>query len=136
MSLVLFMGVFCLAEQTLILKLNDGSDIIPALEKLAKDKAINYGFIESGCGKLKDFEIISHEQKGSVNRTLFKQQFELDAISGKIQRTKESGFTIIVRVSVSSTGFTPKAGQLISGKAAGCLELGIRKVDLKKIIEA
>jgi hypothetical protein len=37
---------------------------------------------------------------------------------------------------VSSSGFTPITGELVSGKAAGSLQITIRKVDLKKMIEA
>lgn len=125
-----------MAENTFVLKLTDGSDIFAEVEKLVKDNDIGYGMFVSGCGRLKQFELISHEQKGGLSRMKFENDFELDAISGKVQKTKAGNVTANIRVSITRTGFTPKAGQLITGKAAKGLELGIRKVDLKKIIEA
>ena len=37
---------------------------------------------------------------------------------------------------VSSSGFTPITGELLNGKVAGSLQIVIRKVDMKKMIEA
>jgi len=125
-----------LVEKTLVLKLSDDADIVTELEKLAKENSVEYGMLLSGCGKIKEFELISHEQKGGVGRTKFEKEFEVNAISGKIQIHKSGKIDSNIRISVTSTGFTPKAGQLVKGKAAGQLEIGIRKIDFKKIIEA
>ena len=125
-----------MAENTLILKLTDGSDIMTELGKLAKEKEISYGFIVSGCGKIKDFEIVSHGRSATINTFRSETPYELDAISGKIEMNKKNGLNITVRVTVSSTGFTAKVGQLVNGKASGALEIEIRKVDLKKMIIA
>lgn len=125
-----------MTEGTFVLKLGEGADIFAGLEKLARENNIDYGLLVSGCGKIKGFELISHEQKGGIGRMKFENEFELNAISGKIQKTKAGTVTTNIRVSVTSTGFTPKAGQLISGKASKNLELGVRKIDFRKIIEA
>ena len=125
-----------MVEKTLVLKLSDGADIIAEIEKLVKENSVNYGMLVSGCGKIKEFELISHKQKGGVDKIRFEKEFEVNAISGKIQMGESGKINSNIRVSVTSTGFTQKAGQLIKGKAAGQLEIGIRKIDFGKIIEA
>jgi len=125
-----------MAGNTFVLKLGDGSDLFEGLEKLVKENRIEYGMLVSGWGKLKEFELITHETKGGVNKASFDSAFELNAISGKVLLSRSGKFDASIRVSVSSTGFTPKAGQLVKGKAASSLEIGIRKIDFGKIIEA
>ncbi|MEM0360498.1 MAG: DNA-binding protein [Candidatus Diapherotrites archaeon] len=124
-----------MAETTCVLKLGDGADIMEGLQKIADEKGIDYGFLVSCSGRIKEFELLSTSSGGGVDKMKFVNPFEVNAISGKIQKQKGK-LTSHIRVSVTSTGFTPLAGQLISGKAAGSFEISIRKVDMKKIIEA
>ncbi len=130
-----FFGVKKMPETTCVLKLKDDSDIMKELENLARDNSISYGLIVSGFGKLKEFELVSNAPAGGVNKMNFASAFELNAISGKVQ-IERGKFVPHIRVSVTSTGFTPVSGQLIRGKAAGKLEIGIRKIDTSRIIEA
>lgn len=127
---------FFLAGKTFVLRLGDGSDVIEGLERLAEEKEIDYGLLVSGCGRIRDFELVLHEPGGGVNRMKFEGEFELNAISGKIKAEKSGKINVNVKVLVASTGFTPKAGQLVSGNAAGMLEIGVRKVGFEGIIEA
>jgi len=125
-----------MAENTFILKLTDGSDLMAGLEKLAKENGISYGFIVSGCGKITDFQLVSHCRNAGVDTFESKSEYALDAISGKMENNKKNGFRLEVRAAISSTGFTAKVGQLIKAKASGTLEIEVKKVDLKKIIIA
>jgi len=125
-----------LTENTFVLKLTDGSDILAALEKFAKENSIGYGTFVSGCGKLKNFELISNERSAGLGKMKSDKEFELEAVSGKMQIDKNGKVTTNIRVSITSSGFTPKAGQLISGKASKGLEISIRKMGSKKMIEA
>ena len=122
-------------ENTFVLKLSNGADVLTELKKLGEEKQIDYGLIVSGTGSLKDMELISNEPKGGIASLRFDSPVEMHAISGKIQ-TRKGVVTVDVRVSVTGTGFTPKAGQLVHALASGSLEIGVRKVDLGKIIEA
>ncbi len=115
--------------------LDDGEDIFTALETFAKENDIVYGFVAGGKGAIKDFSIISHGQRGTVERVDYKREFEVNALSGKIEyRNKEA--RIKMNALISSSGFTPVTGELLSGKAAGSLQITIKKVDLSKMIEA
>lgn len=125
-----------MGENTFVLKLNDSADIIEGIEKLAKEQEIDYGMFISASGKIKNFELVSNEPKSGLSKNRFDSEFGLQAISGKIQRNRDGKVSSNIRVSVTSrSSYTPQAGQLLSGKASGVLEIGIRKVDLKKIIE-
>lgn len=63
------------------------------------------------------------------------KEFEVNAMSGKLYK-RGPDLEIKVNVLISSTGFTPLTGELLEGKAAGELQITIRKIDLKKMIEA
>jgi len=115
--------------------LDDGEEIFPALETFAKENDIGYGFISGGKGALKDFDIISHGQRGTVEKISYKREFEVNALSGKVE-VKGKEVRLKMNALISSSGFTPVTGELLSGKAAGSLQITIKKVDLKKMIEA
>ena len=125
-----------MVEKTFVLRLGNGSDVIAGLARLAEKKEIGYGLLVSGCGRIRDFELVLHEPGGGVNKMKIEGAFDLNAISGKIRLEKSGKVGVNVKVLVASTGFTPKAGQLVSGKVAGMLEIGVRKVGFEGIIEA
>lgn len=115
--------------------LEDNEDIFPALSTFAEENEIAYGLIISGKGALKDFDIISHGQRGTVEKVNYKREFEVNALSGKIE-TKGKEVKIKMNALVTSSGFTPISGELLGGKVAGFLQIVVRKVDMKKMIEA
>jgi len=123
-------------ESTFVLKLSDNADIIAELEKLAREKEISYGLFVDAVGKLKSFELIGNGPKGSIEKLKSDESFQVNAVSGKIQKAPNGKPSIYMRISITKSGFTPRAGQLISGKASESLEIGVRKVDIKKIIGA
>ncbi len=122
-------------ENMFVLKLVDGEDIILGLKKLAEEKSIDYGFLVSASGSIKDFELVSIESRGGMSRNLFREECDVVSVSGKIGKV-DGKPEINMRVSISSTGFTSNSGQLLKGKAAGTLEIGVRKVNMKNIIGA
>lgn len=120
----------------MILDLLDGEDIMIGIRRYAKQNEIHNGFIVGAVGAIKEFQIVSHGQRGSVERLNQKsKEFEVNAMSGKLYK-KGNDFDIKINVLLSSTGFTPLTGELVDGKAAGGLSITIRKIDLKKMIEA
>lgn len=120
----------------MILDLLDGEDIHIGVNRFAKQNQINNGFITGALGAIKEFQIVSHGRKGSIERLNQKsKEFEVNAMSGKIYK-KGTDLEIKINVLISATGFTPLTGEIVSGKAAGGLQITIRKIDLKKMIEA
>ena len=115
--------------------LDDNEDIFSALETFAKENEITYGMIISAKGAIKHFDIISHGQRGTVEKINYKREFEVNALSGKID-IKGGEVRIKMNALVSSSGFTTITGELLNGKAAGSLQIVVRKVDMKKMIEA
>jgi len=115
--------------------LDDGEDIFSAIETFIRENNIGYGFVAGGKGALKDFDIISHGQRGTVEKINYKREFEVNALSGKVEM-KGKEVRIKVNALISSSGFTPVTGELLGGKAAGSLQITIKSVDMKKMIEA
>ena len=125
-----------MSENTFVLSLSENSNLIEELEKFAVEKEIEYGLFISASGKIKDCEITSIEPKGGMSRIKLSGENELNAISGKIEKDKKNKVTINLRVSVGTTDFSNKSGQLINAKAGRVLQIGIRKVNTSKIIKA
>jgi predicted DNA-binding protein with PD1-like motif len=123
-------------ENTFVLSLSENSDLMQELKKFAVEKDIEYGLFISASGKIKDCEITSIESKGGMSRIKLSGESELNAISGKIEKNKKNQVTINLKVSLGTTDFSSKSGQLINGKAGKVLQLGIRKVNVNKIIKA
>lgn len=115
--------------------LDDNEEIFPALERFSKENEITYGMIVSAKGAIKHFDIISHGQRGTVEKINYKREFEVNALSGKID-IKGGEVRLKMNALVSSSGFTPISGELLNGKTAGSLQIVVRKVDMKKMIEA
>jgi predicted DNA-binding protein with PD1-like motif len=120
---------------TYTLILEDGEEIFPNLVTFAKENNIQYGFIQSGKGAIKDFDIISHGQRGTVEKINYRREFEVNALSGKVEM-KGNEVRLKMNALISSSGFTPITGELLTGKAAGSLQIILKSVDMKKMIEA
>ncbi len=122
-------------ENMYVLKLTDGMNVVEELKKFVQSESIEYGLLVSVSGSIKDFELVSTEPKGGMSRNLFRQAYEINSISGKVTFVNNRA-EFNIRISVSDTGFSSQAGQLIKGSVSGMLELGIRKVNTKNIIGA
>ena len=122
-------------ENMYVLKLTDGMNVVEELKKFVQSESIEYGLFVSVSGSIKDFELVSTEPKGGMSRNLFRQAYEINSISGKVTFVNNRA-EFNIRISVSDTGFSSQAGQLIKGSVSGMLELGIRKVNTKNIIGA
>ncbi|PIN99276.1 MAG: hypothetical protein COT90_00395 [Candidatus Diapherotrites archaeon CG10_big_fil_rev_8_21_14_0_10_31_34] len=125
-----------MSENTFVLKLNENADVIEELKKFVTEQNISYGLFVSASGKIKECELISIEPKCGIAKNLFKGEYEVNAVSGKIEKNKKNEVVIHLRVSISSNDFSSKAGELTKGKSGRILEIGIRKIELNKIINA
>jgi len=125
-----------MSENTFVLKLNENADVIEELKKFVTEQNISYGLFVSASGKIKECELISIEPKCGMAKNLFKGEYEVNAVSGKIEKNKKNEVVIHLRVSISSNDFSSKAGELTKGKSGRILEIGIRKIELNKIINA
>jgi len=121
-------------ENEMKIELKDNENIIKTIEDYAKENEIQNALFLNAKGKIKDYEIISIESKGSIGKTRLKTEQEIKAVSGKIEKTKDGKFNIYLRISLNSTLTKNNSGQLTDGKASGPLEIEIKKVDHKKMI--
>lgn len=113
--------------------LDDGEDICKSLDTFTKENDIKYGFIEAARGAMRDFEVSSHGKIGSVTNFSRDDRFRVESANGTVERR---GNRLIIKLNVlaSSPDGSRLSGELMKGCADGFLEIGIRKVDLKKII--
>jgi predicted DNA-binding protein with PD1-like motif len=123
-------------SENITVQLEDNEEIFENLEKVVRENNITYGFIVGAKGSIKDFEMIAHGQRGAVEKHLSKRFYEVNALSGKVQMKNGGEIFFKVNALISSSGFTPITGELVRGKAAGALEIIIKKVDMGKMIEA
>ena len=119
----------------IVVKLSDGENVIEELTKVAEKHKIEYGLYTSVSGKIKNFDLLSMQDRGKVNRDHFGDAAALNSISGKIQKTKD-GYVNDINISVVKSGFSTIAGKLVKGFVAESLEVGIRSIAMNKIIEA
>ncbi|MBS3062617.1 MAG: DNA-binding protein [Candidatus Diapherotrites archaeon] len=124
-----------MAENVFVLKLKDDLDVVGEVERFCEKEHIKYGVLLGAVGKLKEFEVVAFRERGVIEKKFFREAHELNSVSGKIQWLGGK-YTSHINVAVGEKSFRSINGQLMRGKAAGDLELTIRKVDLGKIIEA
>jgi len=116
-----------------VLKVEAGEDVIQKIvELMGKEKTTEIVFTKA-TGKLRDPEIVTHGKQGSVNTEKLKGDYEINAISGSIERKKET-INHQINVAVTQTGVNAKIGKLIKAKAGRELEIGLRRIDLSKMI--
>ncbi len=113
----------------------DGEDIFSSLKEFIKEQNIEYALITQGSGAIKDFELVVSAKRGSLEKISDKGRFEVNALSGKIE-SRKSDYIVSINALVSSSGFTPLTGSLIKAKVCGALELNLRRLDQKKMIQA
>ena len=114
--------------------IEDNEDIVSTLKQIAQEHNIDFGIIQGGSGKLKEFNLVLTKQKGRMEPVQHNTAaYTLDNAHGKIEKTKE-GYNCLINATVLDEKLTPKTGQLIKGKASGELRIIIRKADMKKII--
>ncbi|MDD5147920.1 MAG: DUF296 domain-containing protein [Candidatus ainarchaeum sp.] len=125
------------AQNLLALKIANNADIHSAIEKFAEENQVTYGIFQAGRGKIKEINLLSSGMRGSLIGTKSEGSFEVNTVSGQVQKVSGNKYKVDLRMTISSSGFTGKEGQLLAGKAAaGGLELILLKKDMKKIIEA
>ena len=119
----------------IVVKLGNGENIIEELTKVAEKQKIEYGLYTSISGKIKNFDLLSMQDRGKVNRDHIPDAHQVSSISGKIQKTK-NGYVNDINISIVKSGFSTIAGKLVKGFVAEGLEVEIRSIAMNKIIEA
>ena len=124
-----------LMTNTILLKLDDGEDIVESVKKLAQENSIEYGVFVAANGTIKDCELVYNEPKQGITKGKFKEEFKIRAISGQIERIKGNEVKAVIRVSLLGARSGSKSGELLKGKASRALEIQVRKVNVGKIIK-
>ena len=118
-----------------VLKLKDNDNVIEGIHNFMRERDIKLAVPVLAYGKIKDFEVLT---LGGMRRLVKENSgngFEVNAISGKVH-TDVSGYYTNISVIVSRSGMDSAHGELRNAFVDEFLELKMRKINLKNIIEA
>lgn len=118
-----------------VLKLKDNDNVIEGIHDFMRERDIELAVPVLAYGKIKDFEIVTLGKMRRLIKENSGNGFEVNAISGKIH-VDSSGFYTNISVIVSRNGMDSAHGELRNAFVDEFLELKLRKINLKNIIEA
>jgi len=111
-----------------VLKLDDGEDVMECLQTAVRDFSIGSGFVTLGIGMLRDAEIGYFSGKGYERKRLA-EPHEMTSLQGSIST---SGETVIhLHVNLADGRHQIVGGHLFSAKACVLNEILVRIVDVK-----
>lgn len=116
------------------LKLKDSEDVIASIHKFMAEKDIELAMPIFAYGKIKNFELLTIGRYISVFSDYSGYGYEVNAISGKVHKDK-SGYYTNISVILNKSYATTAHGLLRKGLADEFLEIKLRKINLRNIIE-
>lgn len=120
-------------KNNLVLSFSQSEDIIGEVKKLMDAEKVDYVEFLSAKGRVMDFTVLCSGQNAALTQMSFKEEFGVRAISGKIEKAN-GRFVPNIYISLSKDGVGSFSGQLVKALATEGLEIKIRKINLKKII--
>ncbi len=118
-----------------VLKLKDNDNVIEGIHNFMRERDMKLAVPVMAYGKIKDFELVTLGKGRHLLKETSGNGFEINAISGKIH-TDTDGYYTNIAVIVSRNGASSAHGELKSAIVDEFLELKLRKINLKSIIEA
>jgi predicted DNA-binding protein with PD1-like motif len=116
------------------LKLKDNEDVIASIHKFMAEKQIELAMPIFAYGKIKNFELLTMGRYISVFSDYSGDGYEVSAISGKVHKDK-NGYYTNISVILNKSYATTAHGLLRKALADEFLEIKLRKIDLRNIIE-
>lgn len=111
-----------------VIKLDDGEDIMACLRKAIDDFGIASGFVVAGIGMLADAEI-GYFAGSEYRRKVLAEPHELVSLQGSISTEGET--VIHLHCALAGPGHALVGGHLFSGKVRVVNEILIRKADVR-----
>ena len=112
----------------IILKLDDGEDLMECLRKAMKDFGIGSAFVTMGIGMLKHAEIGYFSGKG-YEKKILEEPHEMISLQGSISTMGET--VIHLHAGLANRNHQIFGGHLFSAKACVLNEILIKKVDVR-----
>jgi len=122
-------------QEVFVLRLGNGDDVIEKIHGFMKENRIDMLVPLEAQGRIRDFRLIPLGKGASFLGSEFDEPFEINSIHGKVHRDGQGYYTNIT-VSVSQDELHSKHGMLKKATVSDHLEVKLRKINLKKIIEA
>lgn len=118
-----------------VLKLKDNDSVIDSIHNFMRERDMKLAVPVMAYGRIKDFELVTLGKGRHLMKENSGNGFEVNAINGKIH-TDSDGYYTNIAVIVSRNGMGSAHGELKSALVDEFLELKLRKINLKSIIEA
>ena len=112
---------------TVMVKLNDGEDVLKALGDVCRKHEIDSGAVHWGIGMLQDFEIGFFAGPGGYERHVYEDRHELLAFHGSIAMRAEPKFHI--HVAAAGHDHRVVGGHLFRGTCRVLNEICIERFD-------
>lgn len=122
-------------KEFFVLKLKDNDNVVEGIHNFMRERDIRLAVPVLANGKIKDFEMVTLGRMRRLVKENSGNGFEVNAISGKIH-ADSSGYYTNVSIIVSRGGMDSAHGELRNALVDEFLELKLRKINLKNIIEA
>ena len=116
------------ADGFIVLKLDDGEDIMECLQRAIQDFKIGSAFVTTGVGMLRDAEIGYFTGDG-YEKKLLAEPHEMVSLQGSISTMEET--VIHLHVGLANPSHRILGGHLFSAKVCVINEILIKKVDVK-----
>lgn len=116
------------------LRLKDNEDVIASIHKFMENKEIELAMPIMAYGKIKNVELLTLGRNTSIFRDYSGNGYEVNAMSGKIHKSNEGYYTNIT-VILNKSYATTAHGLLRKALADELLEIKLRKINLRNIIE-
>ncbi len=117
------------------LDIENGEEVIEKIHSFMGERCIDMLVPLEARGRIRDFRLVPLGKGASFLESDFSEPFEIRSIYGKIHRDGDGYYTNIT-VSVSQNDLNARHGMLQRAIVSDHLELRLRKINLKKIIEA
>ncbi len=122
-------------QEVFVLRLGNGDEVIEKIHNFMKENNIDMLVPLEASGRIRDFHLVPIGKGASLLGSKFDEPFEINSIYGKVHRDGNGYYTNIT-VSVSQNDLHSRHGLLKKAIVSDHLELKMRKINLKKIIEA
>jgi len=121
-------------EKNLILiRLEDGEEVIDSLKNAAKKFEIKSGLIIAGVGMLRNFKLAYYQGKGKYKENSYSLARELISMQGNIGRDEDNEIVVHLHLSLADKSNSVIGGHLIKGEVQYTNEIVVIKLDQVKL---
>jgi len=122
-------------EKTFVLRIPEGMDVIEEMGRFCKDQNEKVLMVTAMQGRIKEYELLSAGRQSAPTKKFFREPGKVINVTGMVENG-DDGTNVTLHISVvTQNGFASTGGRLVSAKAAGKMEIGLKSIDENKAIK-